>query len=543
MALAGATSAGGSCETCWAGYFSPGGATPCLVVTGCGVGQVADVPGATTSSTCRTICGDGLRVAPERCDDGGLYSGDGCNSTCGVEAGWSCRGGSSTAPDLCLPDTPPAPPTGGAFVRETVRLSCSLTAATFGVAAATQFASAAYASLSAAAAARVAAVWLESVTDAPARRLSRELAAEAETETPAHLKGRALVSSPALLVQFRMQLATGNSSGTLAADAEAVRAAAAAALSSGVLLVKLAAAGFTAAPGSGATLAVTTASAPVVALGPAPAAGDDGSGGRKLPLTNGQMAGIVVGIVAGVGMLGFLVHWRFSRRDAGGRPPLISRLSMHITGVSRRSIKAPRGSHASEAQAAANEAFMLPSAREAELVAAAAAAAEAAARRPSTAGAAPAASLQLGAADAALPAALPVALAGVAVDISPLAAAAPLAAAPVEPAAILPTADPSQEAPPPQAEGAAGLLLAPVVPAVPAAPAFVTDPAPQPPPEAAEAGGAPAVAAAGTAAPQPQAEGAVATPGAPAAAPVTPPEQQQPASAVDATQVKVRLSE
>ena len=41
-------------------------------------------------SICRTICGDGIRVGPETCDDGDLLSDDGCSSICQVECGFSC---------------------------------------------------------------------------------------------------------------------------------------------------------------------------------------------------------------------------------------------------------------------------------------------------------------------------------------------------------------------------------------------------------------------------------------------------------------------
>ena len=35
------------------------------------------------------------------CDDGNLINGDGCSSTCQIEVGWSCTGGSLTSPDRC----------------------------------------------------------------------------------------------------------------------------------------------------------------------------------------------------------------------------------------------------------------------------------------------------------------------------------------------------------------------------------------------------------------------------------------------------------
>jgi cysteine-rich repeat protein len=35
------------------------------------------------------------------CDDGDTDDGDGCSSTCTVETGWTCSGGSSTSPSVC----------------------------------------------------------------------------------------------------------------------------------------------------------------------------------------------------------------------------------------------------------------------------------------------------------------------------------------------------------------------------------------------------------------------------------------------------------
>jgi len=39
---------------------------------------------------CSPICGDGLRVLGEECDDGNEFPLDGCGETCKVEDGWSC---------------------------------------------------------------------------------------------------------------------------------------------------------------------------------------------------------------------------------------------------------------------------------------------------------------------------------------------------------------------------------------------------------------------------------------------------------------------
>lgn len=35
------------------------------------------------------------------CDDGNTISGDGCSSTCSIEPGYDCTGGSIHKPDVC----------------------------------------------------------------------------------------------------------------------------------------------------------------------------------------------------------------------------------------------------------------------------------------------------------------------------------------------------------------------------------------------------------------------------------------------------------
>jgi cysteine-rich repeat protein len=42
-------------------------------------------------SVCETICGDGLRVIPEVCDDGNSENGDGCSTRCSEVNGANCR--------------------------------------------------------------------------------------------------------------------------------------------------------------------------------------------------------------------------------------------------------------------------------------------------------------------------------------------------------------------------------------------------------------------------------------------------------------------
>lgn len=49
------------------------------------------------------ICGDGIKVKADtiECDDGNLVDGDGCNYKCQTEAGFQCKGGTPTSPDVC----------------------------------------------------------------------------------------------------------------------------------------------------------------------------------------------------------------------------------------------------------------------------------------------------------------------------------------------------------------------------------------------------------------------------------------------------------
>lgn len=50
-------------------------------------------------SACSGICGDSMVVTGEGCDDGGMTPGDGCNPMCATEPGFSCTG----SPSVCTP--------------------------------------------------------------------------------------------------------------------------------------------------------------------------------------------------------------------------------------------------------------------------------------------------------------------------------------------------------------------------------------------------------------------------------------------------------
>jgi large repetitive protein len=52
--------------------------------------------------TCTELCGDGFNMGIDECDDKNTVSGDGCDSNCTVELGWTCGTGSFARPDLCF---------------------------------------------------------------------------------------------------------------------------------------------------------------------------------------------------------------------------------------------------------------------------------------------------------------------------------------------------------------------------------------------------------------------------------------------------------
>ena len=60
-----------------------------------------------TINSCIETCGDGRKFYDE-CDDGNTVSGDGCNSLCQLEQGWTCVNGSSTSPSKCYNILPSA---------------------------------------------------------------------------------------------------------------------------------------------------------------------------------------------------------------------------------------------------------------------------------------------------------------------------------------------------------------------------------------------------------------------------------------------------
>ncbi len=64
----------------------------------CDVGKECSTDG----TSCELLCGNGIRDDGEECDDGNPDSGDGCSSSCIIEAGWTCD---ETEPNnICVVD-------------------------------------------------------------------------------------------------------------------------------------------------------------------------------------------------------------------------------------------------------------------------------------------------------------------------------------------------------------------------------------------------------------------------------------------------------
>ena len=59
------------------------------------------------SPFCQETCGDGKKFVTD-CDDGNKVDGDGCSSTCEIEEGFTCQGGSPMSKDSCSKGLPTA---------------------------------------------------------------------------------------------------------------------------------------------------------------------------------------------------------------------------------------------------------------------------------------------------------------------------------------------------------------------------------------------------------------------------------------------------
>ena len=98
---------GENCNRCKCNHFGENCNKFCDPVITCGGHGVCDFDGECLSSpmcdgvdTHAAVCGDGLRLGSEECDDDNTISGDGCSSECTVEDGFVCLGGCSHTGDV-----------------------------------------------------------------------------------------------------------------------------------------------------------------------------------------------------------------------------------------------------------------------------------------------------------------------------------------------------------------------------------------------------------------------------------------------------------
>jgi cysteine-rich repeat protein len=82
------------CVACPSGCKTCSGPTTCTSCTQTGY--------AARNGVCQPLCGDGLIVGNEACDDGNAVSGEGCSSTCTVEVFYTCSG----QPSVCVYNGP-----------------------------------------------------------------------------------------------------------------------------------------------------------------------------------------------------------------------------------------------------------------------------------------------------------------------------------------------------------------------------------------------------------------------------------------------------
>ena len=65
------------------------------------VGFSCSAIGETSEFSCSPICGDGLVIEPEQCDDLNLLDGDGCCDSCETELGFDCEEPEIGEPSVC----------------------------------------------------------------------------------------------------------------------------------------------------------------------------------------------------------------------------------------------------------------------------------------------------------------------------------------------------------------------------------------------------------------------------------------------------------
>ncbi|MCB0369342.1 MAG: DUF4215 domain-containing protein [Bdellovibrionales bacterium] len=66
-----------------------------ILCTNCAYGFHVD----SVNNLCYSICGDSMIVSNETCDDGNVFNGDGCSSTCQIEPSFFCL----NEPSECYP--------------------------------------------------------------------------------------------------------------------------------------------------------------------------------------------------------------------------------------------------------------------------------------------------------------------------------------------------------------------------------------------------------------------------------------------------------
>ena len=94
---------GGTCKTgvCSNNKCSYPTITSCKSNDGC----CASGCNALNDNDCASVCGNGIREGTEKCDDGGKTSGDGCSSSCVIEAGYTCN---TATPNVCTKSCSPS---------------------------------------------------------------------------------------------------------------------------------------------------------------------------------------------------------------------------------------------------------------------------------------------------------------------------------------------------------------------------------------------------------------------------------------------------
>lgn len=96
-------SSGITCTTCKNGYIFDNGAGACVLNINCstigncttctsttGCTQCVSGYNATNITTCSPVCGDGVKLPFENCDDGNAVNGDGCSLNCTIEPAHYC---------------------------------------------------------------------------------------------------------------------------------------------------------------------------------------------------------------------------------------------------------------------------------------------------------------------------------------------------------------------------------------------------------------------------------------------------------------------